>query len=415
MTLIKTSFLNGIAVIVKILTLFGINKVLALYVGPSGYASLGQFQNSVQMLTAFASGAIGTGVTKYTAEYYDSEQKQHVVWQTSGTISILLTLFTSFLIICFNKKLSEIFLNDSSFGSVFIWFAITLIFFVFNNLFLAILNGKKEIGRYVLANIMGSIFSLLVSAGMVVLLGLYGALLALAVYQSLSFFVTLCLVLKAKWFRVSYLFGSIDKAVLKNLSKYAAMALTAAFCVPVSHILVRSHLGNSLGWSAAGYWEAMWRFSGAYLMIITTTLSVYYLPRLAELKSASDIRAELWKGYKLIIPFMFIFCGVIYFLRNKIIVVLFSSDFLLMEGLFFWQLIGDVLKVSSWLLSYLLLSKGVIALLLVAEIASSLGFYLIVSFLTNIFGIEGASIAHAINYFLYGLVLLIYIRIIKLI
>ena len=67
MTLIRTSLLNGIAVVIKMLTLLSINKVLAIYVGPVGYAALGQFQNAVQMITTFASGAINTGVTKYTA------------------------------------------------------------------------------------------------------------------------------------------------------------------------------------------------------------------------------------------------------------------------------------------------------------------------------------------------------------
>ena len=58
MTLIKTSLLNGIAVLVKLLTLLGLNKILAIYVGPAGYAVLGQFQNAVQMITTLTSSSI---------------------------------------------------------------------------------------------------------------------------------------------------------------------------------------------------------------------------------------------------------------------------------------------------------------------------------------------------------------------
>ena len=89
MTLIKTSLLNGIAVAIKMLTLLGINKILAIYVGPAGYAAIGQFQNAVTMITTFASGAINTGVTKYTAEYYQDEERQRLVWRTAGTIALL--------------------------------------------------------------------------------------------------------------------------------------------------------------------------------------------------------------------------------------------------------------------------------------------------------------------------------------
>jgi PST family polysaccharide transporter len=99
MNLVKTSLLNGIAVIVKMLTLLSINKVLAVYVGPAGYAAIGQFQNAVQMITTFASGAINTGVTKYTAEYHESGEKQRAVWRTAGSIALGGSLLTGILLV----------------------------------------------------------------------------------------------------------------------------------------------------------------------------------------------------------------------------------------------------------------------------------------------------------------------------
>ncbi len=199
MTLIKTSLLNGVAVVIRMLTLLGINKILAIYVGPSGYAAIGQFQNAVQVISTFASGAINTGVTKYTAEYYDDETKQHNVWRTASSIALVGSVITALLIAIFSDSLAEWFLKDIEYSSVFLWFAGTLVLFVLNALLLAILNGKKEIGRYVIANIAGSFFALIVTAVMVVQLGLFGALVALAIFQSLSFFVTLLLCYKAPW------------------------------------------------------------------------------------------------------------------------------------------------------------------------------------------------------------------------
>lgn len=398
MTLIKTSLLNGIAVVIKMLTLLGLNKVLAIYVGPSGYAALGQFQNAVQMITTFASGAINTGVTKYTAEYYQDEDKQHAVWRTAGTVALIGSLITAVFVIGFNRTLAGWFLKDASLGGVFIWFAATLVLFVFNTLLLAILNGKKEIHRYVVANIAGSLFALAVTSIMAIQLGLYGALVALAVYQSLTFFVTLLLTYKAPWFELRYLVGGIDKQAAKNLAKYTAMVLTSAACVPLSHILIRNHLGETLGWDAAGYWEAMWRLSGAYLMLVTTTLGVYYLPKLSELQDPVDIKREIIQGYKIILP-VAAGCGVIiYLLRDFIIRVLFSSEFAPMEQLFAWQMVGDTLKIGSWLLGYVLMAKAMLGLFVVSEVAFSALFFILIYVLTDRFGIEAAAIAHTINY-----------------
>lgn len=401
MTLIKTSLLNGVAVVIKMLTLLGINKVLAIYVGPSGYALIGQFQNAIQMVTTFASGAINTGVTKYTAEYFDDENKQRVLWRTAGTIAAIGSITTAFIVAVFSKKLAVLFLKDESYSVVFNWFAFTLIFFVFNTLLLAILNGKKEIKKYVIANISGSLFAFIITAVMSLWFGLYGALIALAIYQSLAFIVTLTLCYNASWFQLDFLFGTVDKVVLKKLLKFTFMALTSACCVPISHILVRNHLGESLSLDAAGYWEAMWRLSSAYLMFVTATLSVYYLPRLSELKDSALIRKEILQGYKIILPVAALCSFLMYLLRDFIILTLFTTEFTEVRLLFGWQMLGDTLKIASWLLGYIVIAKAFFKIFIISELMFSALFVFLVSKLTSNFGLEGAAIAHAINYFLH--------------
>jgi PST family polysaccharide transporter len=300
-------------------------------------------------------------------------------------------------------------LKEQQYAGVFRWFAFTLIFFTFNTLLLAILNGKKEIKRYVTANVAGSVFAFIVTGIMTVLFGLYGALVALAVYQSLSFFINLLLCYKASWFQIGYLIGGIDKSAAINLGKYSAMALTSALCVPVSYMLVRNHLGESLGWDVAGYWEAMTRLSGAYLMVVTSTLSVYYLPRLSELKDVSEIKKEIVQGYKIILPLAALCSLFIYLFRDFIIGVLFSSDFLPMNQLFAWQVAGDTFKVGGWILAYLLIGQGMTKAYIAAEIFFSVSFVLLAMFFTNLVGVEGVSIAHAVNYLLYWFILIAYL------
>lgn len=401
MTLIKTSLLNAIAVAIKMLTMLGLNKVLAIYVGPAGYAAIGNFQNALQMITTFSSGAIRTGVIKYTAEYHDEEEKQRQVWRTAGTVSVLGSAITGITLTIFSEQAAVWFLNDKEYSSVFVWFSGTLVLFLFNTLLLAVLNGKKEIKKYIVANIAGSLFSLAVTSLLAIQFGLKGALTALAIYPSFAFIVTLFLCYKADWFKFSYLFGTIEKKVLINLSKFTAMALTSAACVPVSHILIRGHLGETLGLDAAGYWEAMWRLSSAYLLLVTTTLSLYYLPRLSELKDTSEIRKEIIQGYKIILP-VAAACGlVIYLLRDFIISVLFTQDFAPMRELFAWQMVGDTLKIGSWILAYLMLGKAMMKLFIVSEVVFAATFYGWTVFLTDIYGLTGVSIAHAINYSIY--------------
>lgn len=409
MNLLKTSVLNGVAVLIKTGTLFILNKILAVYVGPTGYAAIGQFQNFIQMVTTFAGSAINTAVIKYTAEYHEDESKQRAIWKTAGSIVFLFSVIFSLLILIFQKQLSVYIFQTVEYQSVFVWFALFLVFFNFNTLFLAILNGKKEILRLVIANIAGSVFSLIITGILAIKFHLYGALVALSIYQSVAFLVTLFLCYKANWFKFSYLFGKIDKIIAKKFAAFALMALVSALCVPLSQIVIRSYLTHEFGLSYAGYWEAMVRLSAAYLMLVTTTLGVYYLPRLSELSNIQDIKKEVYLGYKFIFPLAVVGGFLVYVLRDWIISLLFSSAFLPMRDLFLWQMIGDALKIGSWILAYLMLSKAMTKLFITTEIIFSLLLIVLTYIFIQYFGFEGVSIAYLVNYAIYWIVMSLFV------
>ena len=405
MNLLKTSALNGVAVLIKTATMFLLNKILAVYVGPAGYAAIGQFQNFIQMITTFAGSAINTAIIKYTAEYHENEHKQILVWRAAGSLVLIFSFIFSLIILIFQKQLSLYIFQTVEYQSVFVWFAVFLVLFNLNALFLAILNGKKEILKLVTANIAGSVLSLLVTSVLAVQYHLYGALVALSIYQSIAFFVTLFLCYKANWFKISYLFGRIEPKIAKNFVAFALMALVSAICVPLSQMVIRSYLSQEFGLNYAGYWEAMIRLSAAYLMLVTTTLGVYYLPRLAELTHLEEIKKEVYLGYKFIFPLAVVGGLCVYVMRDWIITLLFSQAFMPMRDLFLWQMIGDSLKIGSWILAYLMLGKAMTKLFVTTEILFALSSVGLTYLFSKLFGFEGVSIAHLVNYALYWLVM----------
>lgn len=409
MNLLRTSVLNGLAVLIKTITMFVLNKILAVYLGPTGYAAIGQFQNFIQMVTTFAGSAINTAVVKYTAEYHEDESKQRAIWKTAGSIVFLFSLIFAFLILIFQGQLSLYIFHSLKYQTVFIWFAVFLIFFNFNTLFLAILNGKKEILKLVLANIAGSLFALIITSMLAIKLHLYGALVALSIYQSIAFIVTLFLCYRANWFKFSSLLGKIDLEITKKFSSFILMALVSAICVPLSQMLIRAYLTQEFSLAYAGYWEAMIRLSTVYLMLVTTTLGVYYLPRLSELNKIDEIKKEVYLGYKFLFPLTVIGGIIVFVLRDWIINLLFTPSFAPMQDLFFWQMMGDALKIGSWILAYLMLSKAMTKLYISTEIIFTLSLIALTYICTQFFGFKGVSIAHLINYGMYWIVISLFI------
>lgn len=409
MSLVKTSLLNSLAVAIKVATAILLNKILAVYVGPTGYAAIGQFQNALAVATSLAGGVTASGVTKATAENFEDEARQHAVWQTAIKLTLCATAIVSATILLAGPWLSELILRRFEMSSIFIWTGLSLPAIATNNLLLAIINGKKEVGIFVASNIIGSLFSLCIIGFLTYVWGLYGALLALTLSPAFLLFGTVVLISRRSWFSVKFLWGRIDRSNLRELSGFGLMGLTSALATPITFMLIRNYLSVSLDLSAAGYWQASWKISEIYLMLVTTTLSVYYLPRLAEIKKAHELKSEILKVYILVLPTVVIGAGAIYVLRDFIISSLFSSDFGPMRELFAWQLTGDVIKIGSWVLSFIMLGRAMIKAFLLTEIFFSFLLYFLTVSLVDLNGLTGASLAYAINYAIYWLVVAIII------
>ena len=410
MTLIKTSVLTGVSTVIKLITAFVINKVISVYVGPSGLAIIGQLQNFNSIVMSFANGAINSGVVKYTAEHREDIEKKSRFFSTAIVITLVCSVLAGVVLALFSSYFSELILKSSEYTSVFVVFGFTVILFSLNTLLMAILNGQKEIKKYVLVNIAGSLFSLVFTSFLIMQLNLLGALYALVVNQSVIFFVTLTFVLKASWFKLEYFKKGADKQSLIKLGKYAAMAITSALTVPVSHLIIRNYIGENLSWDDAGYWQGIWYISTMYLMLVTTSLSVYYLPRLSEIQDNQELKKEILSGYKIILPIVSVVALSIFLLREYVILIAFTEKFMPMIDLFAWQLIGDVIKIASWLLGYLMLAKAMTRIFIYTEISFSVLFVLLSIVFVDTFGLVGITYAFSLNYFLYLIMMILIFR-----
>jgi PST family polysaccharide transporter len=192
-----------------------------------------------------------------------------------------------------------------------------------------------------------------------------------------------------------------DKDSFLKLAKFSVMAYTSSLMVPVSQLFIRNFIMTRISPESAGYWQGIDKMSNMYLAIIVSSLSLYYLPRLSEIKNQKELRKEIFLGYYIILP-LIAFMGItIFFLRDFIIHLLYAPSFVPMRQLFPFQLLGDFFKIASWLLAFLMVAKAKGKMYIITEVAFSLsylGFSLL--FIQN-YGIIGVTYSYCLNYFLY--------------
>ena len=116
-----------------------------------------------------------------------------------------------------------------------------------------------------------------------------------------------------------------------------------------------------------------------------------------------DIAKEIYHLNKVVLPIAALSGIIIYLLRDFLIKVLFTNAFAPMQELFAWQMLGDTLKIGSWILGYVLTAKALVGLYIFSEFIFSCLFFFLVWYLTSLMGIKGVAVAHALNYLLHFL------------
>jgi polysaccharide transporter, PST family len=405
--MINTSFYTSVGTIIGFITGFVVNKVIAVHIGPGGVAIISQFQNFIGISTTIASGGIQQGVVKYVAEVREDEKEMTLVLSTSLRISLFFSLLVGIFTFIFSDFLSIKLFNTQEYKYILFIFGFTVVLFGLNQLLMSILNGTGEIKKLVGVKIASNLFGLLVTSVCVYLFGISGALVALAISQSVIFFISFLFVLKSKWFKIYVFNQKLSKNYYLKLSGYSLMALTSLLLTPLVQIGIRNHIIETLSIEQAGYWDGLSKISTAYLGIITSSLSIYYLPKLSFLKERLEIRRELLNGYKIITPFLVVILLSVYLLKDYVIVILYSSEFMKMNSLFGPQLAGDFFKIMSWLIAYLMLAKALTKIFIVSQIVFLCASYLLSTYLISLTGLEGVVWAHCIIYLTYFISMII--------
>lgn len=407
MNFLSTSILSAISTVVRLASGLVINKIVAVYIGPAGVALIGQFQNFLGIITTVGNGAVNSGVTKYVAEYNEDEQQRNGIISAAFRITFIFSLIIGALVFFNSIYLSIFILNTEEYSFVFKVLGVLLIFIGLNTVLLSIINGLKQIKWLIAIQVSGSLLSLLITSVLTIKYAVLGALLAMVIVQALILIIIFPIAFKKLNIKIG-LNNKVGKVYYRRLFGFSLMAIVSVITGSVTQILIRNHLIVKYSIEQAGYWQSVWMISTMYLMVLTTAFSTYYLPTLSELHHREELRKEILSGYKLIIPFVIISATSIFLLRDLIIQVLFTSEFLEMRSLFLFQLIGDFFKMASWTLAFLMAAKAMTKTFIITEIVFSASFYILTVLFTQRYGLAGVTYAHALNYLGY-LILMLYL------
>lgn len=370
MSLRKAASLGAIRMAVQMVASFLSVKVTSVYLGPAGIGLVGQLQSFMGMTLGVVSSGVNTGVIRLTAEYGTDVERRRKLVSTVVRALLVVGVPVSLLLLIGAHWIAGKLLDDVGYAPAVMLFGGLYLCGLFGSLLLGLANGAKDYMSTTYINIGNILAGLALFALLSPTYGVVGGLAAAALAPLMSLAIAAFLARGKPWFERGALSSGFSRVELRRVAGFIPMAVAGAVVTPLAQIMVRDTLAAHAGMEAVGLLQGVWRLSDLYLGIFVSLFSMYYLPRFAEIKGAPELRREIGRGLLYIVPAVALISTLIYLLRDVLIAVIFTHEFLPMRDLFAWQMVGNVLRMTSWLFGYVLVAKASPLLFAAIEIST---------------------------------------------
>lgn len=404
--LFRLGVYNSVSIIIKIIASIISTKALAFFIGASGLGLIGVFKEFFNMSSNVASLGINKGIIKYVAQLKKDQEDTKVFLTTVNFLGLGFSIFIGAFIYLFSYNISSYLFGNYSYTLVFRVLAFILPISTVTSYFVSFLNGLGFSKSIIRINILSYILNMIALIAMTYKYQVIGALISISVFYvwqliAIVFFVPK----KVRYIVVTY--AKFKKLFASRVMGYTVMTITSLMLFPLISILIRTEIINVLGENEAGFWEAMKRISENYLLFASTLVTLSVLPKLSGEGGSERFRYIVVDFYKTIIPFVIIGFIMLYLLRDVIVLIFFSKDFLPTGLLFKWYTIGDIFRIMGVVLSANFFARRDVKGYILTDFFLATVMYFLSIWLIKGYGLEGGGAAYMISYLLYLILLLL--------
>jgi O-antigen/teichoic acid export membrane protein len=349
-------------------------KIIATVGGPAALAILSTLQQIRQAAVVAATGNGQTALVRGASALRDREQSEYV-----RTITCLFAAATALVagsMILWPQPLAALAGFGPGASRLIPWLAIPVALTSFLVFASALLNALGAIGRLALLSLIGSAamaggawpaaraFARGEPSALVALLTFSAALSGMAVVVALFQFRGRL----GEWFRSPGEWWSARAA--RSFGTMSAALLASGLAASGTLLAVRRHIILTQGLSVTGQFDAALGLSMNQVTLVLSSVQTYYLPAVARSRSQAERDGHISSVLTVAALAAAGAIAGIALLKPWLLRVFYSAAFAPAAAYLRWTLLGDYLKVSSWILSIPILAAGDMKMFLAADLAA---------------------------------------------
>lgn len=400
--ILKASAIMGSSSVVTIMAGIVKNKVIALLMGPTGIGLFGLLLAVLTTTSTIAGmGLSNSGIRQIAAVNAGEDcERLAIMRKALWSASFLLGFLGALVLVLFREPVSRLAVGKEGYGMTIAWLGLGVWAITVSGAQTAILNGLRRIGDLARINVIGALVGLPVSCLAVWLWGENGVVVAVVS----GTFTTL----GASWWfyrKIPSMPVSASWRELlphqKQLFSLGAVFMFSTLMTVSVQFLVRIILTRTMGMEATGHFQAAWSISMLYLGFVLGAMGTDYYPRLsavAQDHQATNAMVNEQTEVALLLTGPVILAMLTF--SPQIVSLLYSSSFKETTSILRWQILGDLFKVASWPMGFIMLAQGRSRMFFLAELSWNLSYLGLIFFGLRFWGLESTGIAFLLAYIL---------------
>ncbi|MFY8066937.1 MAG: oligosaccharide flippase family protein [Flavobacterium sp.] len=408
--LYKIFSVSGVRILIQLIVGFLSTKAIAFFVGIAGMGVIGLVKTFASFFNNFLLLGTQNGIVTSLASKRKIKNEEIFIVSLFWLFLFLSTFISIIFFIFFEKINKYFFVNQIQSDWILFLFVISIPFQAISLLFNAVLNGKSEYKNVASIGMITNVLTLIVSVFLMLIYNLQGAIIGLLFTSIIMFVISSYFFLKIYSVTIFFQPFQFVKQEIQPLLNYSLMSLVSIIMSFAFSYYMRITIIDKFSLEYAGYYEAVLRISGFYMIFINTFVSFYYLPELAKCSSKVEVMLLTKEYYKKIFPLFVIGLVILLLGVDFFVPFFFNKSFLVITPFVKYQVVLDIIKSICLILGIRFFAFGKTKGFLLTEIFSFTINFILFVIAMHFFDFRGVWYSQIASSFLYFIILVVFFK-----
>ncbi len=342
-------------------------KVLAVLLGPSGVGLMGLYQNIMGMASTLSGCGVATSGVRQLAASGNDANTLALVRRVLWISNLCLGLIGMIVLWLLKEPVAQWVFGNTDHAGAVAWLALGVFLSLVAGSQTALLQGLRRIGDLARVNVYGALLGATVGIAAVYFLKEEGIIWFVLAAPAVSILVAWHYASRLPRTPAPYDWLIIHQQWQAMLKLGVPLMIASLFTL-ATQLIARSIILRDLGLEASGYFQAVWTISMTYIAFVLGAMAKDFYPRLSEAigdheRAGRLVNEQAEMALLLAGP---VLLGMITF-APWVIHLLYAESFSPAAEVLRWQILGDIIKVASWPMGFIILAMGRGSIFIVTE------------------------------------------------